>query len=67
MFWKKPAPDLIRVGAVSEKLHAQSKQSDYGVKVSTANGMTRAALVQLQMVETALSVDREKSMVVPAT
>jgi predicted aspartyl protease len=65
MFWKKPAPDLIRVGAVSEKLHAQSKQSDYGVKVSTANGMTRAALVQ--MVETALSVDREKSMLVPAT
>jgi predicted aspartyl protease len=65
MFWKKPAPDLIRVGAVSEKLHAQSKQSDYGVKVSTANSMTRAALVQ--MVETALSVDREKSMLVPAT
>jgi hypothetical protein len=29
--------------------------------------MTRAALVQLQMVETALSVDREKSMLVPAT
>ena len=65
MFWKKPAPDLIRGGAVSEKLHAQSKQSDYGVKVSTANSMTRAALVQ--MVETALSVDREKSMLVPAT
>ena len=65
MLWKKPAPDLIRVGAVSEKLHAQSKQSDYGVKVSTANSMTRAALVQ--MVETALSVDREKSMLVPAT
>jgi predicted aspartyl protease len=65
MFWKKPAPDLIRVGAVSEKVHAQSKQSDYGVKVSTANSMTRAALVQ--MVETALSVDREKSMLVPAT
>jgi predicted aspartyl protease len=67
MFCKKPAPDLIRVGAVSETLHARSKQSDYGAKVSTANGMTRAALVQLQMVETALSVDREKSMLVPAT
>ena len=65
MFWKKPAPDLIRVGAVSEKVHAQSKQSDYGVKVSTANSITRAALGQ--MVETALSVDREKSMLVPAT
>jgi aspartyl protease family protein len=53
------ASDAARLG-----IHPSAR--DYSVKVSTANGMTKAALVQLQMVEIGIIVVRNVPALVHA-